>query len=170
MLDSEAVIIVMVVMVVVTNKKGLLTLYWATENRVGPLPSTMSVATRGWAGFCLFVFVYFFEREHSCEQGRGRGTEDLKRALCWPQRAQCGAQTHKPWDHDLSLCRMLNWLNHPGAPGLKFLIAATVVILPSNVSITVHTRPASWHSIINHFHTFERSQKNISLLKGSWKY
>ena len=34
---------------------------------------------------------------------------------CQP-RAQCGAQTHKPWDHDLSQSQTPNQLSHPGSP------------------------------------------------------
>ena len=31
-------------------------------------------------------------------------------------RAWHGAQTHKPWDHDLSRSWTLNWLSHPDTP------------------------------------------------------
>ena len=70
------------------------------------------------------VFIYFSEREREHERGRSRGreTEDLKRALCWQQRAQCGAWTHKQWDHDLSGSRKLNRLCHPGALLSSFLM------------------------------------------------
>ena len=60
----------------------------------------------------------FILRERKSKQGRSREreTEDLKKVLYWQQRAQCGAWTHKPRDHDLSQSRMLNWLSHPHAP------------------------------------------------------
>ena len=39
-----------------------------------------------------------------CGEGAEResGTEDSKQPVCWQLRAQCRAQTHKSWDHDLS--------------------------------------------------------------------
>ena len=37
-------------------------------------------------------------------------------ALSCQYKARCGAQTHKPRDHDLSRSEMLNRLSHPGAP------------------------------------------------------
>ena len=52
-----------------------------------------------------------------------RETQKLKQlqAQSCQHRAQWGAQTHEPWDHDLSWSRMLNWLSHPGAPFVCFL-------------------------------------------------
>ena len=93
----------------------------------------------GWWAFILFYFIIlfypiklffkfiylFWEREsESVQMGEGhgeRGTEDPKWALCWQQRAQSGAQTHKPQDHDLSQNWMLNQLSHPGAPVIKLV-------------------------------------------------
>ena len=49
------------------------------------------------------------------ENRKESGTEDLKRALCWQQRTQCGFELMN-CDHDLSQSRMLNRLNHRGAP------------------------------------------------------
>ena len=66
---------------------------------------------------CLFIFEKGRERETDrawAGEGSKRGTEDPKQALCWQQRAQCRAWTHKPQDHDLSWSQMLNQLNHPG--------------------------------------------------------
>ena len=62
---------------------------------------------------CLF---YLFWGE--CEQGRGRerGRENLKQALRCQHRAQGGARTPQPQDHDLSRSWMLNRPSHPGAP------------------------------------------------------
>ena len=60
---------------------------------------------------CLFVLsLFIFEREKKREAAhmlvgegqRERGTEDLKWALCWRQRARYRAWTHEPWAHDLS--------------------------------------------------------------------
>ena len=73
-------------------------LYMMKQTKVFGLQSLYSF-------FKKSVFIYF-ERER--EQGRGRerererGTQDSKQALCWQQRAQCGAWTHELWDHDLS--------------------------------------------------------------------
>ena len=81
------------------------------------------------------MFLSIFEREREHEQGRDRrrGTEDRKQALCWQQRAWCGARTHKPWYHDLSRMLMLNRLSYPGAPThLEFLNS------PSSLGIQVY--------------------------------
>ena len=83
------------------------------------------------------LFIYFFnvylslrerererERETVCEQGRDRerGRRRIRsrfQALSCQHRARCGAQTHKPGDHDLGQSQMLNRLSHPGAPGFS---------------------------------------------------
>ena len=69
------------------------------------------------------MFTYFWEKEKGVERvGEGqrkRETEDPKGAPRWQQRARCGAQTHEPWDYDLSRNMMLNWLSHPGTPGMS---------------------------------------------------
>ena len=58
------------------------------------------------------------KREH--EQGRGRETGDRSKVGSVLRAAsQCGARTHKPWDHDLSRSLMLNRLSHLGAPMKK---------------------------------------------------
>ena len=76
-----------------------------------------------WLFFLMFVYSLRErerEREHEHEEGRGREreTQNLKllQALSCQHRDWCGAQTHKPWDHDLSRSQMLNQLSHPGAP------------------------------------------------------
>ena len=58
------------------------------------------------------------ERETKCEswRSRERGRHRIRSRLQAPScqhRARCGARTHKPWDHDLSWSRMLNWLSPP---------------------------------------------------------
>ena len=52
------------------------------------------------------------------EGQRERERENPKQALPCQCGAQCGAQNHKPWDHDLSLNQEseLSQLNHPHAP------------------------------------------------------
>ena len=60
--------------------------------------------------FLMFIFERERERPWAGEAQRGMGTEDLKWALCWQQRAWCGAWTHEPWDHDF-----MSW-SHPAKP------------------------------------------------------
>ena len=83
----------------------------------------------------LIDFIYFKslflrererQRERMCapvqarEGQREKQTEDPKWALCWPQRAWCGASIHNletmTWAEIKS--RMLSQLNHPGASEL----------------------------------------------------
>ena len=49
------------------------------------------------------------------ERGRHRIQSRLQALSCQP-RVRRGAETHEPWDHDLSPSWPLNWLSHPGAP------------------------------------------------------
>ena len=70
--------------------------------------------------FSLCFFSLFLrEREHNLgnaiEKERHRIWRRLQ-ALSCQHRAIYRAQTHEPWDHDLSWSQMLNQLNHPGAP------------------------------------------------------
>ena len=52
----------------------------------------------------LYVYLFIFERQSESREGaeRARERENPKQAVCWQDRAHCGAQSHKPWDHDLS--------------------------------------------------------------------
>ena len=72
------------------------------------------------------MFIYLFwerERERGSQsmhtwEGQGeRNGENPKQAPHFQQEARCGAQTHEPWDHDLSRNQRwtLNQLSHPGA-------------------------------------------------------
>ena len=70
--------------------------------------------------FFFLMFIYFWNRETEHEWGRGRerGRHRIKsrlQALSCQHRAQRGARTHKPWDHDLSWSRTVNRLSHPDA-------------------------------------------------------
>ena len=72
------------------------------------------------------MFVYFWERQkQSVNRGgaeRARGRYRIRsrlRALSCQHRAQRGARTHKPEDHDPSRSQKLNQLSHPGAPGVS---------------------------------------------------
>ena len=49
-------------------------------------------------------------------RGRERQNHSIQSRPSWEHRAQCGARTHEPWDHDLSRSWTLNRLNYPGAP------------------------------------------------------
>ena len=71
-----------------------------------------------------FFKIYLRETETEHERGRGRERErETQNPKQDPgsgcqHRAQRGAQTHKPRDHDVSQSWMLNRLSHPGAPGI----------------------------------------------------
>ena len=77
--------------------------------------------------FFFKCFIYFWERERErdteCKLGRDRerGRQRIRSSLqtlnC-QHRAWHGAQTHEPWDHDLSRKWMLNRLTHPGTPSV----------------------------------------------------
>ena len=62
---------------------------------------------------CLFIL-----RECVSRGEEERKRENPKQAPCCQQKAQHGARTHEPWDHDLSWNQesMLNWLSHPVPP------------------------------------------------------
>ena len=72
----------------------------------------MCVYVREWqtqrGNFLMYIYYEGVQREW--------GTENLKWAQHWQQRAQRKAWTHKPWDHDLSQRPTLNQLSHLGAP------------------------------------------------------
>ena len=71
--------------------------------------------------FVLMSYLFLTERETEHELGRGRETgrhrirSRLQALSCQP-RAQRGARTHGPRDHDQSRSRTLSRLSHPGAP------------------------------------------------------
>ena len=69
--------------------------------------------------FFLILLMFIFERECArggrAERGRHRIPSRLQ-ALSCQHRARCRAQTHKPWDHDLSQSRLVNRMSHPGTP------------------------------------------------------
>ena len=44
------------------------------------------------------------------------------------------AQTHKPWDHDLSRSWTLNWLNHPGTPYFIILQISSLLYFISTLA------------------------------------
>ena len=58
------------------------------------------------------------------EGQRERETQNLKlvQALSCQHTARLGAQTHEPWDHDLSQSWMPNQLTHPHAPDGFFIL------------------------------------------------
>ena len=64
------------------------------------------------------MFTYFFGGRCR-ERGRHR-IQSRFQALSCQHRAQCGARTHRLWNHDLSQSRMPNWLSHPGAPNTYY--------------------------------------------------
>ena len=65
----------------------------------------------------LLMFIYYWETEREQGRGRVRGRHRIGSRLQAPScqhGAPCGAQTHKPQDHDLSRSRTLDRLSHPG--------------------------------------------------------
>ena len=73
----------------------------------------------------LLMFICFWERETECEQGRcrERGRHRIwsrLQSLSCHHRTWLRAQTHKPWDYDVSQSLTLNWLSHPGAHEIHF--------------------------------------------------
>ena len=95
------------------------------------IPSTGSF----FLSYYCFCFVYlFFERERKRKRksmlvsklgrGRERGRHRILnrlQALSCQHKAQCGAQTHESWGHNLSRNQKLNLLSHLGAPNMVFL-------------------------------------------------
>ena len=70
--------------------------------------------------FIFFNGLFIFERNSTSGAQRWGWTEDPKQAPRWQQRARRGAQTHGPWEHDLSQGRVLNRMSDPGAPKILF--------------------------------------------------
>ena len=76
--------------------------------------------------YWVFFNVYFWERESACacsfgsrrgaERGKQRVQSRLQVVSTKPNAGLDGDWTHIPWDHDLSVSRMLNWLSHLGTP------------------------------------------------------
>ena len=71
--------------------------------------------------FFKLMFIYFWERKRQAKSMSGGGaqregdTHRIRSRLQVPScqhRARSKAQTHEPWDHDLSWSRMLKWLSH----------------------------------------------------------
>ena len=77
--------------------------------------------------FIFLMFIYFWERERKSESectSRGgaerEGHGGSKAGSALTAQSPLRAQTHEPWDHDLSRSRTLNRLSHPGAPRFHF--------------------------------------------------
>ena len=66
----------------------------------------------------LFIFERQWDRAWAEEGQTEKETQSEPGSRLWASfqhRAQCRAQTHKLWDHDLSWSQTLNLLSHPGA-------------------------------------------------------
>ena len=85
----------------------------------------------------LFIYYYYFniylflrDRDRAWA-GEGQieregDTESETSSRLWASiqhRAGCGAQTHEPWDHDLSRSQSLSRLSHPGAPRFESFVS-----------------------------------------------
>ena len=75
--------------------------------------------------FSFFKFLFIFEGERERERMSGGGAEregdtgsELWDSRLWAVSTapRSGAQTHKPWDRDLSWNQTLSQLSHPGTP------------------------------------------------------
>ena len=78
------------------------------------------------------MFIYFWERNRMQvgERGRERGRHRIRsrlQALSCQHRAQCGARTHKPQDHDLSRSGRLTNLA-PRRPSRVFVLTSHLII------------------------------------------
>ena len=62
----------------------------------------------------ISLFIYFWERVCVCATGREAEREGDRESEA--DYALTGAQTQKPWDHDLSWRQMFNQLSNPGSP------------------------------------------------------
>ena len=96
----------------------------------GAIPSSATPRITFWLIGVFFCYGYLFlrHRERQSEsrrRDRERGGYRIGSRLPNPRhqhRAQCGAQTHKPRDHDLSQRWTLNLLSHLGTPeNISFL-------------------------------------------------
>ena len=97
----------------------------------------------------MFIYTWESEKERKNEQGKGRERERERgrhriwsrlQALSGQHRAQHGTRTHGPRDHDLSWSRTLNWLSHPDAPILTFLIWFSILMMViAETSLTIIT-------------------------------
>ena len=84
-----------------------------------PLYTSLPLVGNHFFYFWKNIFIYFWERPSVSKGGAERKGDRIRsrlQALSCQHRASRRAQTHKPRDHDLSLSRSLNQLNHPGAP------------------------------------------------------
>ena len=75
----------------------------------------------------MFLFIFWDRGRQSMSRGgaeRGEGHRIWSgfQALSCQHRAWCGAQSHKPQDHNLSGSWTLNWLSHPGASSIIIIL------------------------------------------------
>ena len=67
----------------------------------------------------FFMFIYLWEREGGRYRAQvGEGQREKEGDTESEAGSVLTAQTHEPWDHDLSRGRTLNGLSHPDAPKL----------------------------------------------------
>ena len=71
--------------------------------------------------FFFLMFIYFWDTERECKQGRDRegGRQRIwsrLQVLSYQHRARHGARAHQLRDHDLSQSWTPNRPSHPGAP------------------------------------------------------
>ena len=65
--------------------------------------SVLSFWRHLFSNVCLFAYLFILRERGRERRGEAKREGDSpKQALCCHRRAQRGAQTHQPWDHDLS--------------------------------------------------------------------
>ena len=92
--------------------------------------------------FWKFLFLFLKERESMsggrAERGRHRIRSRLQAPSC-QHKAQCWAQIHEPWDHDLSQSQMVNRLSHPGAPRVLITFVRSPLSSPNHLPEAPHS-------------------------------
>ena len=114
---------------------------WEDTLRQYKYPVPYQTSTTNFEGIKTIFYVYLFLRESACTRAGGaraeteRGTEDMKRALCWHQQARCGGWNHEITNHEITIwaSRMPNGLSHASTNGIKIL------------------NPVTWHSGRMHY-------------------
>ena len=114
-----------------------------------------SVYSKSFELIFFIMFIYFWETE--CEQGRDR---ERGRRRIWSRSSVCtatpqrGAQTHKPWGHDLSWSRTLNRLSHQGP---LFCLFEIICCLFVNFNISLYFLGITpLLMICKHFYVFHK--------------
>ena len=115
--------------------------------------------------YSFFFMFSFWETARVAEGQRGRRRiRSRLQALSCQHRARLGAQTHGPWDHDLSRSQTLNWLSHPGAPVyLSFLSGLRVTAIPGLAEVQISV----FSNALGQFFIMAKYTQNLPLVSFS---